>query len=82
MLENEHSAGRNQRLGRGNRDHQIGFVVGRIEHGQIDRIRAFRSQRDAQAVERALAEVRAALKDDKRNVMPPIVSRPPPTPIT
>jgi methylmalonyl-CoA mutase N-terminal domain/subunit len=49
----------------------------KIEHatetGQIDRIKAFRSQRDAAAVEPALAAVRAALRDDKQNVMPPIL---------
>jgi len=49
----------------------------KIEHatetGQIDRIKAFRAQRDAAAVEPALAAVRAALRDDKQNVMPPIL---------
>jgi len=43
------------------------------EQGQIDRLVAFRSQRDAAAAERALAAVRTALKDDKQNVMPPIL---------
>jgi methylmalonyl-CoA mutase N-terminal domain/subunit len=42
------------------------------EHGQIERIKAFRSTRDAAAVERALAAVKEALRDDKQNVMPPI----------
>jgi methylmalonyl-CoA mutase N-terminal domain/subunit len=42
------------------------------ERGQIDRVKAFRAQRDAGAVERALAAVRGALRDDKQNVMPPI----------
>jgi methylmalonyl-CoA mutase N-terminal domain/subunit len=49
----------------------------KIEHGtetgQIDRIKTFRSRRDPGAVERALADVRAALRDDKQNVMPPIL---------
>src|SRR5207247_830410 len=48
----------------------------KIEHvtesGQIERIVAFRGKRDLPAVERALAEVKAALRDDKQNVMPPI----------
>jgi methylmalonyl-CoA mutase N-terminal domain/subunit len=43
------------------------------ENNQIDRIKAFRGRRDAKAVERALAAVRGALKDDKQNVMPPIL---------
>ena len=42
------------------------------ERGQIDRVKAFRAQRDAGAVERALAALRGALRDDKQNVMPPI----------
>jgi methylmalonyl-CoA mutase, N-terminal domain len=49
----------------------------KIEHatetGQIDRIKAFRSRRDPATAERALADVRAALRDDKQNVMPPIL---------
>src|SRR5688500_1893863 len=48
----------------------------KIEHatedGQVQRIKAFRSQRDNAAVERALAAVKAALRDDKQNVMQPI----------
>jgi methylmalonyl-CoA mutase N-terminal domain/subunit len=43
------------------------------ESGQIDRCKAFRASRDGAAAERALAAVRTALKDDKQNVMPPIV---------
>src|SRR6476659_4131953 len=43
------------------------------ETGQIDRIKEFRSRRDPATVERALAAVRAALKDDRQNVMPPIL---------
>ncbi len=42
------------------------------EQGQIDRLKAFRSTRDAAAVERALAAVKAALRDETQNVMPPI----------
>src|SRR5215468_379298 len=49
----------------------------KIDHGtetaQIERVRQFRDQRDAAAVDRALAAVRAALRDDKQNVMPPIL---------
>ena len=44
-----------------------------VEHGQIDRIKTFRGKRDAAAAERALAAVKAALRDDKQNVMPPIL---------
>jgi len=43
------------------------------EQGQIDRLVAFRSQRDQAVAERALAAVKAALNDDKLNVMPPIL---------
>ncbi len=44
------------------------------EQGQIDRLAATRAKRDATAVASALAEIRAALKDDKQNVMPPILA--------
>jgi methylmalonyl-CoA mutase N-terminal domain/subunit len=43
------------------------------EHKQITHLRAFRSTRDAAKVDAALAAVRAALKDDQQNVMPPIL---------
>jgi methylmalonyl-CoA mutase, N-terminal domain len=43
------------------------------EQGQIDRLVAFRAQRDPDAVERALAQVKTALRDDQQNVMPPIL---------
>nr|MBA3453659.1 methylmalonyl-CoA mutase [Deltaproteobacteria bacterium] len=43
------------------------------EQNQIDKVVAFRSKRDPAAAERALAAVRSALKDDKQNVMPPIL---------
>ncbi|TMQ02512.1 MAG: methylmalonyl-CoA mutase, partial [Deltaproteobacteria bacterium] len=43
------------------------------EGSQIERVRGFRTQRDRAAADRALAEVRAALRDDHRNVMPPIL---------
>ncbi len=50
----------------------------KIEHatetGQIGRVAAFRSKRDPDAVARTLADVRAALRDDKQNVMPPILA--------
>ena len=49
----------------------------KIEHatetGQIERVREFRAWRDPAAVDRALAAVREALRDDKVNVMPPIL---------
>ncbi len=44
------------------------------EQGQIERLAATRAKRDAATVERALAAVRAALKDGKQNVMPPILA--------
>jgi methylmalonyl-CoA mutase N-terminal domain/subunit len=43
-----------------------------VENNQIARAKAFRSKRDKATVERHLAAVRTALKDDKQNVMPPI----------
>jgi methylmalonyl-CoA mutase N-terminal domain/subunit len=49
----------------------------KIDHGteaaQIERVRQCRAGRDAGATDRALAAVRAALRDDKQNVMPPIL---------
>jgi len=44
-----------------------------IEHSQIERVKKFRSARDQATVDAKLAAVRAALKDDKQNVMPPIL---------
>src|SRR5688572_30379192 len=41
---------------------------------QIDRVVALRARRDAAAVERALADVRAAIRDPNANVMPPILA--------
>ncbi|MGE0871443.1 MAG: methylmalonyl-CoA mutase [Kofleriaceae bacterium] len=43
------------------------------ERSQIEKVIAFRAQRDAAAATNALAAVRTALKDDKQNVMPPIL---------
>jgi methylmalonyl-CoA mutase N-terminal domain/subunit len=43
------------------------------ETGQIERVRVFRAQRDRAAIDRALAAVRSALRDDQQNVMPPIL---------
>ena len=43
-----------------------------VEHGQKAKMKAFRGSRDAAAVERALAAVKEALRDEKQNVMPPI----------
>ncbi|MGE5180687.1 MAG: methylmalonyl-CoA mutase family protein, partial [Acidobacteriota bacterium] len=43
-----------------------------VESSQIGRCKAFRTGRDAGKVERALAAVKAALEDDRQNVMPPI----------
>ncbi|MGN6109876.1 MAG: methylmalonyl-CoA mutase family protein, partial [Kofleriaceae bacterium] len=44
-----------------------------VERSQVERIQAFRRARDTAAVERALAAVREALRDDRQNVMPPIL---------
>jgi methylmalonyl-CoA mutase N-terminal domain/subunit len=44
-----------------------------VENGQIERAKRFRSGRDKATIDRALAAVRAAVKDDKQNVMPPIL---------
>jgi methylmalonyl-CoA mutase N-terminal domain/subunit len=43
-----------------------------IEHNQVERVKQFRTSRDKADVERKLAAVKAALRDDKQNVMPPI----------
>jgi methylmalonyl-CoA mutase N-terminal domain/subunit len=43
------------------------------ERSQIERVRALRASRDQAAATSALAAVRAALLDDKTNVMPPIL---------
>ncbi len=43
------------------------------EHAQIAAVKKFRGQRDQAKVDAALAAVRAALADDKQNVMPPIL---------
>jgi len=42
------------------------------EHAQVDKVKQFRSSRDPAQVERALAAIKAALADDKQNVMQPI----------
>jgi len=44
------------------------------ERLQIERVKAVRARRDAAAVERALADVRTAVRDDGLNVMPPILA--------
>ncbi|MEM9487622.1 MAG: methylmalonyl-CoA mutase family protein [Myxococcota bacterium] len=43
------------------------------ERSQVERIKALRERRDGARVEQALATVRAALRDDRINVMPPII---------
>jgi methylmalonyl-CoA mutase N-terminal domain/subunit len=49
----------------------------KIDHGpetkQIERIKAVRERRDESAVRNALAQVRAAVKDESINLMPPII---------
>ena len=44
-----------------------------VEKAQIDRARAWRAERDEAAATRCLDAVRAACKDPKGNVMPPII---------
>ncbi|WP_233104120.1 acyl-CoA mutase large subunit family protein [Haliangium ochraceum] len=44
-----------------------------VEHQQIERIKALRSSRDAEAAKAALDRVRAAVRDDSVNMMPPII---------
>jgi len=57
----------------GEEDHIPTLVIDHeVERAQIDRISTFRKSRDAAVVERALAAVKTALRDDKQNVMPPI----------
>ncbi len=43
-----------------------------VETGQISRIKEMRTTRDEAAVAKALAAVKAALRDEAQNVMPPI----------
>jgi methylmalonyl-CoA mutase, N-terminal domain len=45
-----------------------------LERKQIDRVQAVRARRDAAAVERALAELKAAAADDSRNLMPNLLA--------
>ncbi len=57
----------------GEEDHIPTLVIDHeVESAQIDRIAALRKNRDKAVVERALAAVKSALRDDKQNVMPPI----------
>ncbi len=43
------------------------------EKGQVARVKKVRAERDEAAVNRALEAVRAAVRDDAKNVMPPIL---------
>jgi methylmalonyl-CoA mutase N-terminal domain/subunit len=43
-----------------------------IERAQVERVKHFRAGRDMAVIEQKLAAVKAALRDDKQNVMPPI----------
>jgi methylmalonyl-CoA mutase N-terminal domain/subunit len=45
-----------------------------VEEGQVARTKAFKAARDASVVAARLADVQAALRDDKQNVMPPIIA--------
>ena len=45
-----------------------------VEQGQIDAVRRWRSERDAEAVEAALADLRAASRDETTNVMPATIA--------
>jgi methylmalonyl-CoA mutase N-terminal domain/subunit len=44
-----------------------------VERQQIERIKALRARRDEQAAQQALARVRAAVRDESINMMPPII---------
>ncbi len=44
-----------------------------LENKQIDRVQALRAQRDSQAVEQRLAELKQAAARDDVNLMPPII---------
>jgi len=44
-----------------------------VERQQIEGTKALRRQRDAAAAERTLGAVRAAARNDKVNLMPPII---------
>jgi methylmalonyl-CoA mutase N-terminal domain/subunit len=44
-----------------------------VERQQIERIKALRARRDEQVAQQALARVREAVRDEKLNVMPPII---------
>jgi ethylmalonyl-CoA mutase len=45
-----------------------------VEQGQIEAVRAWRSERDAAAVEAALEELRTAARDEQVNVMPATIA--------
>jgi (2R)-ethylmalonyl-CoA mutase len=45
-----------------------------IEQGQIEAVRRWRSERDEEAVEAALEELRAAARDERTNVMPATIA--------
>ena len=45
-----------------------------VEQGQIDAVRRWRSERDAEAVEAALEDLRAASRDETTNVMPATIA--------
>jgi methylmalonyl-CoA mutase N-terminal domain/subunit len=44
-----------------------------VERDQIERVKALRARRDQQVAQQALARVREAVRDEKLNVMPPII---------
>ncbi len=54
-------------------DGSILVVPHHVEADQIERLKAWRAQRDAKAVERALADLRAAAQED-RNIMEPSIA--------
>jgi methylmalonyl-CoA mutase N-terminal domain/subunit len=45
-----------------------------LERKQVDRVQAVRARRDAAEVERALADLREAAADDRRNLMPNLLA--------
>jgi methylmalonyl-CoA mutase, N-terminal domain len=77
-LQNEIDAGRrivvgvNRYTEGGDSETPILRIDPALERKQIDRVRAVRAARDADVVERALADLRAAAADE-RNLMPPLI---------
>jgi methylmalonyl-CoA mutase N-terminal domain/subunit len=61
---------------RTNRDAPIELLTidERVTRDAVERLRALKQRRDAAQVAAALAEVEAACRDEKRNLMPPVIA--------